>query len=168
LLVAPHSSPSRIVARLGTPRSLPCGGLRTARKYWKGRVMGEMHAARLESSKRLRDLERFLRARGDAGATSIEIGHSLRCAAASTDVSELRRALRGKGETVLSKPEGRNANGRKVWRYKIAKIGAAYEVAGEGAGTGASPTPGGEVPAPAAPEPDPDRMEQGDLFGRAG
>lgn len=131
--------------------------------------MSGMHAGNLETSSRLQKLDAFLRLRGARGATSIEITDLLRAAAASTDVSELRKNLRRHGEDVVCTPEGRTADGRKVYRYHI--TGAA--VGGGAPSPAAKPEAAGDLlstnPPPSSPTPeDLDAMKQRDLFRSTG
>lgn len=131
--------------------------------------MSGMHAGNLETSSRLQKLDVFLRLRGSRGATSIEITDLLRAAAASTDVSELRKNLRRHGEDVVCTPEGKTADGRKIYRYRI--TGAA--VGGGTPSTAAMPETTGDLlsinpPPPAPPPEDLEALKQRDLFGRAG
>lgn len=72
-----------------------------------------MHAGDPHTSKRLRETLGFLVARGDHGATTLEIHDHTGSMAPGTDVSALRQS----GFQIACRCEGRNSNGNKVYRY---------------------------------------------------
>lgn len=73
-----------------------------------------MHAANPERSKRLRLALSYLRFGGAGGRTTAEIQEHTGSMAPATDVSELRQS----GHVIDCKCEGRNGNGRRVYRYR--------------------------------------------------
>lgn len=75
------------------------------------------HAARVAESPRLRRVLEFLRSRGADGATGWEIVDHCHVMNPGGAVSELRDDKNGC--LILSYSEGKNVNGRKVWRYVL-------------------------------------------------
>ncbi len=71
-----------------------------------------MHAANPERSKRLKLTLRYLEF-APGGRTTAEIQEHTGSTAPATDISELRHS----GYRVLCRCEGRNSNGRRVYRY---------------------------------------------------
>lgn len=78
--------------------------------------MKTFHHSSLESP-RLKKLLAFLRDRGAAGATTLEICQHCTTTRASSDVSEARAC----GVAIVDKFEGTNENGRKIFRYILAE-----------------------------------------------
>ena len=72
------------------------------------------HHGTLESP-RLAKLLAFLRKRGAVGATTMEITRACATTRASSDVSELAAC----GVAIETQFKGTNANGRKVYRYRV-------------------------------------------------
>jgi len=74
-----------------------------------------MNFARLETSFRLKRVLAFLRGRGNAGATSLEILQRTKIAALTPAISELRK----NGVQVLCKFERKTEGGESVYRYRL-------------------------------------------------
>jgi len=71
------------------------------------------HAARLEDSDRLQRLDRYLIDGGKNGRTTWDIMANCDCGGVSRDIDELRK----NGINIVCRYEGKNQNGRKVFRY---------------------------------------------------
>lgn len=74
------------------------------------------HHSSLDSA-RIKKVHEFLKARGDTGATTIELTDACGTTRASSDCSELR----ANGVNVVAEYVGKSDAGRKVWRYKIVR-----------------------------------------------
>lgn len=85
---------------------------------------GPSHAARLESSPRLRTLLAALLKAGDRGLTTREIFERTGSMAVHSDAAELR----ANGYRVSCVQEGRTDAGRKVFVYRLVGVGASEEV----------------------------------------
>ena len=77
--------------------------------------MPGMHKATLKGSETLRRLLAFLQARGEVGATSIELTQALDLVAVATWVSQLRH----NGVNVDCQYERTTETGRRVHRYRV-------------------------------------------------
>lgn len=82
------------------------------------------HAARLETSPRLRALLSALLKAGDRGLTTREIFERTESMAIHSDVSELR----ANGYRVACEGTGTTPGGRRIYRYRIVGSGASEEV----------------------------------------
>ena len=82
--------------------------------------MRTFHHADLNSP-RIKKLLAFLEARGEQGATTIEITSSCQTTRASSDVSELNACLRSTVSYVEAKYEGENDNKKRIHRYYLRK-----------------------------------------------
>jgi hypothetical protein len=79
------------------------------------REPGRIHAATIEGSARLRAVLAFLKARGQAGATTREIIQETGYCAINSIISELREC----GERITCTPEGKSPTGSAVYRYRL-------------------------------------------------
>ena len=82
--------------------------------------MRTFHHSTLDSP-RIKKLLAFLEARGEQGATTIEITTACTTTRASSDVSELNACLRGTVRYVEAKYEGENDNKKRIHRYFLRK-----------------------------------------------
>lgn len=96
--------------------------------------MGTMHAGRIETSKRMQELLAFLKERGSAGATGLEIAARLNCLNSATEVSALRKRLRESGQGAIDCERERvTERNAVVYRYRLvidvpAKVAKAGEL----------------------------------------
>lgn len=74
-----------------------------------------MHCGNVDTSPTLKCILGLLMSRGLEGATTLEIAQVSGSMAPSTDVS----AIRKQGYNIKADPEGKNENGRKVYRYRL-------------------------------------------------
>ena len=75
-----------------------------------------MNHAKLATSGKMQAMLAFLRERGTAGATSMEIAQRFHLVAVATEVS----ALRHNGIAVSCEFERVTETGRRVYRYRVA------------------------------------------------
>lgn len=68
-----------------------------------------------DNSDRIQRIVKFLRSKGEKGATSLEISDACYSPRASSDVSEARAC----GHNIDCKYEGKSPTGRKIYRYRI-------------------------------------------------